>query len=1054
MKLIRQTTLYYREGSSDKVYEVDLCEVSPGRYLVNFRYGRRGSTLKEGTKTTSAVPLTQAQRLFSELVNEKVKKGYSETIPQAPVSPKQNPLVAPVRSNVPIPTLADPRSQAVLNHLASFRATGKKPKWPIERVIWRAGELKIREATPFLINLIGNGTSLRDYCIAWSLGWCGDETAVSSLGRLYGDIGSSDSVRRIAAEALLKLSDEETQKEFRNDMIERLPAELRDSARSGSSEKFSHQLRSYLKTDHYSKFEVLEMIYLIDNEYVRPALLEILRTCPLKPNYFQRLRHIFKAAEYRHDAEVFGILAYRFEKEQEMFTSSKYSKTVYIIVNGTYENINKSSLRNKDSRIAYSNSTRMYFRKRIWRTLKRLADLGNTDYVKMAVGILLAFSDKDAQPARENSFYDWQTRSYKYTRYDKYANYLAFNHILYGNSTRYMPSPARDRWRCRPNYKPGEAEPNVREESFPKLWESVPTGLLHLLSESNCQVVHHFAVKALRSCKEFCSELDIEVLLMLLSRPYSITAELGFDLSKARYNPANPDYQLVLALANSSFQPARAQAYSWIDENRHNFSKNKDFIVSLITSPQRETRIFASNFLRSCVFSDTLAQDLSTRLINYLLTLKADHTNQNVAEEAKDIADTIFKNFAYLLVSLDLDIILKLLANPILEVQELGGNILLNHQVKANSLPESLIFSLMNSPYEPMRGIGVRLLGQLSDESLLSKESLLLSLCLHTLADIRNSVRPIVGRLAHISNEFGQKLGLTLIDKLLAIEAIPKLHSYIVNLLRSELNIVLKTLEWDLVLKLTKSPSAVAQEMAGIILQANPQWANHYKTEELIALSNNELQAVRIASQELFKNAISRFQNSAEEMAMSIRFLDCKWDEERQNWFKIFDLHFTSEHFTPVILVSICDSTRLDVQKFGRDMILKYFSSESGPDYLMKLSEHPSHNMQLFVTNYLEEYASNNAQRLKELAPYFIRVLAAINKAHFAKERVLNFLEQEAQKDINSAEVVAEILTRQSVTIAITDRARSIEAMLKIHQTYPQVILPIKVKSLEVRRGI
>ena len=48
MKLIRRTVLVYREGSSDKIYEIDLCEVGPTAYVVNFRYGRRGSRLKEG----------------------------------------------------------------------------------------------------------------------------------------------------------------------------------------------------------------------------------------------------------------------------------------------------------------------------------------------------------------------------------------------------------------------------------------------------------------------------------------------------------------------------------------------------------------------------------------------------------------------------------------------------------------------------------------------------------------------------------------------------------------------------------------------------------------------------------------------------------------------------------------------------------------------------------------------------------------------------------------------------------------------------------------------
>lgn len=67
----------------------------------------------------------------------------------------------------------DSRKQAILKRLENNQPS----TWKLERAIWRAGELKIKEATPLLINLIGSGEPLRDYCIAWALGWCGGESA-------------------------------------------------------------------------------------------------------------------------------------------------------------------------------------------------------------------------------------------------------------------------------------------------------------------------------------------------------------------------------------------------------------------------------------------------------------------------------------------------------------------------------------------------------------------------------------------------------------------------------------------------------------------------------------------------------------------------------------------------------------------------------------------------------------------------------------------------------------------------------------------------------------
>lgn len=46
-------TLYYREGSSDKGYHA-VIEPQGAGFVVNFAYGRRGSTMNTGTKTESS----------------------------------------------------------------------------------------------------------------------------------------------------------------------------------------------------------------------------------------------------------------------------------------------------------------------------------------------------------------------------------------------------------------------------------------------------------------------------------------------------------------------------------------------------------------------------------------------------------------------------------------------------------------------------------------------------------------------------------------------------------------------------------------------------------------------------------------------------------------------------------------------------------------------------------------------------------------------------------------------------------------------------------------
>jgi bifunctional non-homologous end joining protein LigD len=74
--IMESITLYFREGSSDKVYQASI-QPHGGGHMVHFAYGRRGSTLTTGTKTTSPVDYQTAKSILDKLVREKTAKGYT-----------------------------------------------------------------------------------------------------------------------------------------------------------------------------------------------------------------------------------------------------------------------------------------------------------------------------------------------------------------------------------------------------------------------------------------------------------------------------------------------------------------------------------------------------------------------------------------------------------------------------------------------------------------------------------------------------------------------------------------------------------------------------------------------------------------------------------------------------------------------------------------------------------------------------------------------------------------------------------------------------------------
>ena len=71
-----QISLYYREGSSDKVYHANLDPKGNG-WIVNFAFGRRGSTLQTGTKTSEPLAYDKAKKIYDKIVAEKMAKGYT-----------------------------------------------------------------------------------------------------------------------------------------------------------------------------------------------------------------------------------------------------------------------------------------------------------------------------------------------------------------------------------------------------------------------------------------------------------------------------------------------------------------------------------------------------------------------------------------------------------------------------------------------------------------------------------------------------------------------------------------------------------------------------------------------------------------------------------------------------------------------------------------------------------------------------------------------------------------------------------------------------------------
>ena len=311
MRLVKQSILYFKEGNSDKVYEIDLCDVGNDKYVVNFRYGRRNAKLKEGSKTPVPVSLADAEKIFGELEDEKISKGYtaSESGDSSIPTSANFKLATETTIGTSFMSLPAGRTKGILQRLYNAvqgNTTSYKTKWKLSRVIWKAGEYKIPEAAQYIIKLYNNGDVLHQYSATWALARCGNEIAIPALQQIFKE-HESPLVSKIAGAGLLLLLKAQAKEEHLTHYLNSLPEPIK-AAIEGNQEKELTALIQERFEQQQPNYNWLESLYLVSVEkrWLRPIVKNLLLQVPLKPNYFKHVRSVFKQAELLDDFEISG----------------------------------------------------------------------------------------------------------------------------------------------------------------------------------------------------------------------------------------------------------------------------------------------------------------------------------------------------------------------------------------------------------------------------------------------------------------------------------------------------------------------------------------------------------------------------------------------------------------------------------------------------------------------------------------------------------------------------------------------------------------------------
>ncbi|HTL37055.1 MAG TPA: hypothetical protein VL326_28165 [Kofleriaceae bacterium] len=996
MRVIDQARLWFREGTSDKVYEVDLVEVAVGQYVVNFRFGRRGAALKDGTKTSLPVTMDKARGIFTKLVDEKLAGGYAHAGQPAP--PRPPPATTPLT-----PTVSVVHTSVAHRAIAALQLGARSPQ-PLGPVVWQVTDLDLKEAEPVLLELVAASfvpkKLTRDawrHLLVTALVRCGGQASVPALTQLATSLMGQGGA--VATEAIAH----HVRDMARIALARIAPAAARDIARGlltpallaaydkGDAQALARLAEEQLGLDAIKARTYAVALYMLDDNVARPAVLAVARVARLSNAEASTIRTLFRLAEARRDGELYALLARRIDA---------YSAP----------------------RRPFSPKTRQYLRRRVARVLRRLGRAESPDYVRMSASILLGYDDEDAVPAKRGLFGH---------QYETFSPFHAFNQILYTHSPRFEKSHhTKSAWRVTRAWRPNAPPPAQREEAFPQLWDRAPDVLWALILKSGATPVIEFATRALRANRAYCDALRDDQIASVLAMGHPLAQEFAFDIARTR--------PLTITLARAALASDVAAAHrwvtAWIEQHADEAATDPDLVAMLVTGKTQQIREAALDLVRKKALDPNVARSAAARAIAILLGLANTPTN---AERASGAVTAMMRVLEPALRELGPEVLRDMVKHPLAGLGELAGEIILRH-AQRDSLPGDVLEAMLASPHATVRTLGGRLLAATPPEVAKDDLEALVLFAASGNAELREATRTLLGKIAAQFPDVGRALADQLVDALLRTLP-PGAPAHIVSLLRAELAAVLPKKSAETILRLIGALSPHARDAGGLLL---PQLtADDIGLDDINRLASHENKAVREGAWTLARNSVDRYRIAPVALA---KLVDSSWEDTRA-----FAIAFIDEHIgqlTADAIITICDSVRPDVQDLGKQLLHRQFREADAGRYLVRLAEHPSTNLQLLVSGLLDRHAGD-VDKLRTLVPYFAVVLSQVNRGRVAKERVMALLRREAGRSAEHAGVLAPLLERQSATAAITQKAPIIATMVDVHHQFPDVPLPIKVTA-------
>ncbi|MFK7983849.1 MAG: hypothetical protein AB8G86_27985 [Saprospiraceae bacterium] len=928
------------------------------------------------------------------------------------------------------------RINALLGKLYLF-ANGTQPQnWSPSRFLYKVGVLQLEGITAQLTAIAKNETELLNkdtfrYSLIRALGRCGDETVLPLLDTLI-KTDEKDYIKRLTLDVYLKLATKTAKKDLLKAIKVLLPTETIDIlTKSELANLSTDQLNILFSSKNNQELTPLFACYLLSTEEkaLRPAVLELLKNIPFQYPYFQSIRYIFKSAEFRNDFEVLGILAYRLDVESK-------SHDTRFTWHWNQQTRQHTRQRRPNQKAAFSNLTKAYFQKRILRNLLLLGEQETTNYCRYAANILTHYKDEQTAYQEESvGRYYYQNGRSNYVRSD----YNYYENICFPWITKSAPNDAvKVIWKSskyRIDAPFFERLTNNRSIPFAELWQKKPAITCQLLQDCQSEDVAEFAVKILQASTQENDFITKEVVLNLLKNPLNTIASYVLKHLVRFFDPKQPDWTIIQALIQAPNRHLRQHLLTTITAYPTVYFKQAKLAQSFALSTQPDLAKWFQENGAQFNLTENKKTIIFEQLLTKIQTLKTASTARFLYLNSQLFFESQMQKYP-------IEKTAPLLQHALENVQLLGADILLAQKTNIENIPEATILQIMEAPFLSVRCKGMELFGEMPVELLLQKKDILISMAISEAPEMRAAIQPIIAKTAKGKPAWSAQLLQFFVPILLRKETYEGLHEDILELLVKHLGDKLHNLSKPTLWKLIQSHYKEANLLGMELLQ----YVNFSEASlsDIISLANHEMPTIRQYCLDYFNNNIGRVRYESLE---ALRLLDVKWADCRQFGFAFFDKHYKAGDWSPELLVSTCDSTRPDVQEFGKKMMVKFFDEGKGEAYLMQLSQHPNVSLQLFATNYLQDFAAGKLPNFIRLKRYFKTVLCGLYKGGTTKKRIFDFMESEALNNKEIASHAVEILNEVALTVAIRDKARCIQALHRIRRAYPELGSVLEIEA-------